>query len=119
MKYEVAEAGTKASGALGYKLELPSGIKVTHTLWESGNAEVFLKHVMAAVSYVAKKGYIKEYEVAKREAVLAVFDCRIAKDLWMAAHVPEAGAVTPELMAFQEAKLKVNDKTLSVQRLQE
>ena len=53
---DVAEAVIKASGDSGYKLELPSGIKVTHALWESGNAEAFLKHVMAAMSYVAKKG---------------------------------------------------------------
>ena len=33
----VAEVVIKASGALGYKLELPSGIKVSHALWESGN----------------------------------------------------------------------------------
>ena len=50
----VAEAVTKSSGALEYKLELPSGIKVSHTLWENGNAEAFLKHVMAAMSYVSK-----------------------------------------------------------------
>ena len=47
---EVAEAVIKASGAPGYKLELPSGIKVTHALWESGNNEAFLKHVMATMS---------------------------------------------------------------------
>jgi hypothetical protein len=63
---DVTEALTKHSGALEYKLELPSGIKVSHALWESGNAEAFLKHVMAAMSYVAKKGYIKEYEAAER-----------------------------------------------------
>jgi len=53
---EVAEAVTKTSGASGYKLDLPSGIKVTHALWENGNAEAFLKHVMAAMSYITKKG---------------------------------------------------------------
>ncbi len=53
---EVAEAVTKTSGASGYKLDLPSGIKVTHALWESRNAKAFLKHVMAAMSYVTKKG---------------------------------------------------------------
>ena len=52
---DVAEAVTKRSGALEYKLELPSGIKVSHALWESGNAEAFHKHVMAAMSYVAKR----------------------------------------------------------------
>ena len=67
---------------------------------------------MAALSYVAKKGYIKEYEAAKRDAGLAVFDCRIAEDLWIAAGLPDAGAVTPELTAFQEAKVKVNTKNL-------
>jgi hypothetical protein len=30
---DVAEAVTKTSGASGYKLDLPSGIKVTHALW--------------------------------------------------------------------------------------
>jgi hypothetical protein len=65
---DMAEAVTKTSGALGYKLDLPSGIKVTHALWENANAEAFLKHVMAAMSYVARKGYIKEYEAAKRDA---------------------------------------------------
>ena len=56
MADDVAEAVTKSSGASEYKLELPSGIKITHALWENGNAEAFLKHVMAAMSYVAKKG---------------------------------------------------------------
>ena len=51
----VAEAVIKSSGALEYKLELLSGIKVSHALWENGSAEAFLKHVMAAMSYVAKK----------------------------------------------------------------
>ena len=69
---DVAEAVTKTSGASGYKLDLPSGIKVTHALWENGNSEAFLKHVMAALSYVHKKGYIKEYEEAERNAGLAV-----------------------------------------------
>ena len=41
----VAEAVIKASGASGYKLELPSEIKVSHTQWENGNEEAFLKHV--------------------------------------------------------------------------
>ena len=64
----VAEAVIKSSGASEYKLELLSGIKVSHALWENGSAEAFLKHVMAAMSYVAKKGYIKEYELAERTA---------------------------------------------------
>ena len=82
---DVAEAVTKHSGALEYKLELPSGIKISHALWESRNAEAFLKHVMAAMIFVDKKGYIREYEAAKREAGLAAFECKIAEDLWMAA----------------------------------
>jgi hypothetical protein len=60
-----------------------------------------------------KKGYIKEYEAAEREARLAVFDCRIAEDLWMAAPEPPAGTVSPELETFQEAKAKVRDKNLA------
>ena len=40
----------------------------TYPAKEKGNAEAFLKHVMAAMSYVAKKGYIKEYEAAESEA---------------------------------------------------
>jgi hypothetical protein len=79
----------------------------------SGNAEAFLKHVMAAMSHVAKKGYIKEYEVAKREAGLAVFESKVAEDLWMAAAEPEPGTVSPELVSFQEAEAKVNDKNLA------
>ena len=47
---DVAEAVTKSSEASEYKLELPSGIKITHALWENRNAEVILKHVMAAMS---------------------------------------------------------------------
>ncbi len=71
-------------------MDLPSGIKVTHALWENGNAEAFLKHVMAAMSYVHKKGYIKEYELAKREAGVAAFECKIAEDLWIAAPGPQS-----------------------------
>jgi hypothetical protein len=110
---DVAEAVTKHSGALEYKLELPSGIKVSHALWESWNAEAFLKHVMAAMSYVTKNGYIKEYEAAEREAGLAVFECKVVKDLWMAAEEPLAGTVLPELEAFREAEAKVRDKDLA------
>ena len=36
----------------------------------------------------------------------------IAEDLWIAAGLPDAGAVSPELVAFQEAELKVNTKNL-------
>jgi hypothetical protein len=100
---DVAEAVTKHSGALEYKLELLSRIKVSHALWESGNAEAFLKHVMAAMSYIAKKGYIKEYEAAKRTAGLAVFECKVREDLWIAANEAPAGTVLPELEAFQLA----------------
>ena len=53
---DVAEEVIKSSGASVYKLELPNGIKVSHALWENGNAEAFLKHVMAALSYVSTKG---------------------------------------------------------------
>ena len=94
-------------------MELPSGIKITHALWEIRNAEAFLKHVMEAMSYVAKKGYIKEYEAAERESRLAVFASRVAEDLWMAADEPLAGTVSPELVAFQEAKSKINNKHLA------
>ena len=61
MADDVEEAVTKSTGASEFKLELPSGITVSHALWENENAEAFLKHVMAAMSYVNKKGYIKEY----------------------------------------------------------
>ena len=76
---DVAEAVIKASGDLEYKRELPSGIKVTNALWESGNAEAFLKHVMAAMSYIAKKGYIKEYKADERTSGLAVVNAKSGK----------------------------------------
>ena len=94
MADDEAEAVTKTSGASGYKLELPSGIQNTHAQWESGNVEAFLKHVMAAMSYVDNKGYIKEYEAAKRTARLAVFECKVRGDLWIAADEPPAGTVS-------------------------
>ena len=100
---DVVEAVTKSSGDSEYKLELPSGIKVSHALWENGNAEAFLKHVMAAMSYISKKGYIKEYEAAERTAGLAVLECKVREDLWIAANEAPAGTVLPELEAFQEA----------------
>ena len=53
---EVAELVTKASGASEYKLELPGGTKVQHSLWESRNVESFLKHVLSAMSYITRKG---------------------------------------------------------------
>ena len=68
---------------------------------------------MAAMSYSAKKGYIKDYEAAKREARLAVFACKVAEDLWTAADKPLAGTVLTELVAFQEAESTVNDKNLA------
>ena len=110
---DMAEAVAKTSGALGYKLDLPSGIKVTHALWENRNAEAFLKHVMAAMSYVSKKGYIKEYEAPKRYAGRAVFKCKVRENLWIAAPEPEPGFASPELEAFQEARDKVRDKNLA------
>ena len=62
---------------------------------------------------VSKKGYIKEYEAAKRTARLAVFEAKVGEDLWIAAEEPPAGTVLPELEAFQEAKAKVRDKNLA------
>ena len=103
---DVAEAVTKASRASGYKLELPSGIKVPHALWESGNAEAFLKHVMAAMSYVAKKGYIKEYEAAKREAGLAVYEAKVREDLYLAAPEPPAELCRRSSRLVKKPKLK-------------
>ena len=73
---------------------------------------------MAAMSYASQKGYIKEYKAAKREAGLAVFECKVVEDLWIAAPELPAGTVLPELEAFQEAKSKVRDKSSLVQRLQ-
>ncbi len=108
---EVAEAVTKTSGASGYKLDLPSGIKVTHALWESGNAEAFLKHVMAAMSYVTKKGCIKEYDAAASEAALAVHEAKVRVDLYLAAADPTAG---PELAACAVAEAKVLEKNFSM-----
>jgi hypothetical protein len=69
---EVSELVTKASRASEYKLELLGGTKVQHALWESGNSESFLKHVMSTMSYVSRKGYFKEFEDAEREAGRAV-----------------------------------------------
>jgi len=108
---ELAEAVKKTSGASGYKLDLPSGIKVTHALWESGNAEAFLKHVMAAMSYVTKKGYIKEYDAAASEAALAVHEAKVREDLYLAAVDPTAG---PELAACGIAEAKVLEKNLAM-----
>jgi hypothetical protein len=70
---------------------------VTHALWENGNKEAFLKHVMAELSYVHKKGYIKEYEEAERSAGLAVHESRVREDLYMAAPAVAVGDALPEL----------------------
>ena len=67
---------------------------------------------MAAMSYVSKKGYIKEYEEAERSAGLAVFESKVREDLYMAAPEPPAGTASPELEACQEAEAKVRDKDL-------
>ena len=68
---------------------------------------------MAAMSYVQKKGYIKEYEAAEREAGLAVFEAKVREDLYMAAPEPPAGTVSPELETFHEAEAKVKEKDLA------
>ena len=110
----MAGAVRKTSGASGYILGLPSGIKVTHALWEGRNAEAFLKHVMAAMSYVAKKGYIKEYDDGKSEAGLAVYEAKVCEDLYLAAAEPPAGTALPELEACATAKDKVRVKNLAM-----
>ena len=55
---------------------------------------------MAEMSYVSEKGHIKEYEAAKRKPGLAVFECKVQEDLWIAANEPPAGTVSLELEAF-------------------
>jgi hypothetical protein len=107
---EVGESVKKASGASEYKFELPGGTKVQHTLWDSGNSEAFLKHVTSAVSYVKRKGYFKEYEAAEREAGRAVYEAKIAKDLWLAAPMLPEETESPEFTASKNADLKVVDK---------
>ena len=109
----VADAVTKASKALEYKLELLGGTKVQHTLLECGSIEAFLKHVMSLMSYVTRKGFFKEYEEAKREAGKAVYNAKIAEDLGMAAEEPPAGTVLPELEASTAAERLVIDKNLA------
>ena len=111
---DVAEAMIKTSGASGYKLDLPSGIKVTHTLWENRNSEAFLKHVMAAMSYVAKKGYLKEYEDAKRVAGLVFYKSKVPEDLYMAAPELPAGQASPELQAYEQNEAKVREKNIAM-----
>ncbi len=95
-------------------MDLTSGIKVTHALWESRNTEAFLKHVTAAMSYVTKKGYIKEYDDAERAAGLAVNEAKVCKDLYLAAAEPPAGTALPELTACAIAKAKVVEKNLAM-----
>ena len=68
---------------------------------------------MAALSYVQKKGYIKEYEEAEREAGLEVYERQVCEDLYLAAAEPPPGAVSPEFQACQEAVTKVNEKNLA------
>ena len=114
MEDDVAVAVVKASGASEYKLKLPCGTKVQHTLWESGSVEALLKHVMSMMSYVTRKGYFKEYGEAKKEAGQAVFDCKTAESLWMAAEEPPEGTVLPELEAYRESEVKVIEKNLDL-----
>ena len=68
---------------------------------------------MAAMSYVQKKVYIKEYEEAEREAGLAVYEAKICEDLYAAAPAPLTGTAFPELEAWEGAKAKVRDKHLA------
>ena len=68
---------------------------------------------MSAMSYVTRKGYFKEYAESKREAGQAVYNAKVAKDLWMAAKEPPTETVSPELAASREAKSKINDKNLA------
>ena len=76
---EVGKLVSKVSGALEYKLEFPGGTKVSHALWEYGSVEAFLKHVMSTMSYLTRKGYLKEYEEAKGEAGKVVYDAKMPK----------------------------------------
>ena len=62
-------------------MDFLGGSKVQHALWEGGSVEVFPKHVISAMSYVARKGYSEDYEVAERESGRAVYDAKIAEDL--------------------------------------
>ena len=110
---EMSELLKKTSGASEYKLELPGGTKVQHPLWESGNNEAFLNHVMSAMSYVTRRGYFKEFEEAKREAGRAVLAKRAAEDLWLAAVQPLDGTESPEFVAFKVTDKNVVDKNLA------
>ena len=62
---------------------------------------------MSAMSYFLRKGYFKEFEDAEREAGRAVYDARIAKDLWLAAVMPPEGTESPEFVASKAADRKV------------
>ena len=115
---EVGKLVSKVSGASEYKLELPGGTKVSPALLKHRSVEAFLRHVMSAMSYVTRKGYFKEYEEAKREAGKAVYDAKIAEDLWMAADEPPERTVLPELEASREVEVKVIEKTSIVSRWQ-
>ena len=106
----MAVAVVKSSGVSEYKLELLCGTKVQHALWESRSVEALLKHVMSTMSYVTRKGYFKEYGEAERETRQAVFDCKAAENLWMAAEEPPEGTVSPELEAFRESEIKIIEK---------
>ena len=69
---EIGELVKKAFGASEYKLDLPGGTKVYHSLWESGGVEAFLKHVIHALSYIKRKGYLGEYDESEKEHAKAV-----------------------------------------------
>ena len=65
------------------------------------------------MSYVSKKGHIKDCETAKRTAELEVFKCKVQEDLWVGADELPSGTVSPELEAFREAKAQLRDKNLA------
>jgi len=69
---------------------------------------------MAAMSYVTKKGYIKEYDEAERAAGQAVYEAKVREDLYLAAPEPAAGAASPELAACGIAEAKVVEKNLAM-----
>ena len=71
-------------------------------------------YVMAAMSYVEKKGYIKEYDDSKRDANLAVYEAKVREDLYLAAPEPPAGTALPELEACGIAEAKVRVKNLAM-----
>ena len=56
-----------------------SGTKVQHALRESRSVEAFLKHVISAMSYVARKGYFKDCEEAKRESSGALYNAKLPR----------------------------------------